>query len=247
MSENEKMCPDCAESVKLAARVCRFCAHQFTTPAEIYTAHSNVDGSDLVNVDQPTQSKHRGSIIVACSLVALLFIAYLVAMPLFTETEQQSSEIDSFLVAGDTTPAPHSWAYDTSRDDVRNAEIKSASLSSDNEVQLAMPYGGGTQAKLIVRKHPEYGIDIILQANPSQMLCDSYYGCSIDINIDGKSQKVRMVTPADYDTEVLFVKNARGFLSQLKGSKKVIVEVPFYSNGNHQFHFTTAGLVWVEK
>ncbi|MBU9174012.1 zinc ribbon domain-containing protein [Burkholderia gladioli] len=29
MREDEKQCPQCAESVKYAAKVCRFCGHQF--------------------------------------------------------------------------------------------------------------------------------------------------------------------------------------------------------------------------
>ncbi|PRH29629.1 zinc ribbon domain-containing protein [Burkholderia gladioli] len=33
MSEDEKRCPQCAESVKYAAKVCRFCGHQFGDPS----------------------------------------------------------------------------------------------------------------------------------------------------------------------------------------------------------------------
>lgn len=33
MNENEKSCPDCAETVKKAARVCRHCGHRFLAPA----------------------------------------------------------------------------------------------------------------------------------------------------------------------------------------------------------------------
>lgn len=32
MTADEKTCPDCAENVKSAAKICRFCGHTFAAP-----------------------------------------------------------------------------------------------------------------------------------------------------------------------------------------------------------------------
>jgi RNA polymerase subunit RPABC4/transcription elongation factor Spt4 len=273
MSKDEKICPDCAETVKAAARICRFCGNEFQTfstketDLEMITdttAEAESDQTDFIGV----ADKHKGSIMVALLLGLGLFGAFIISNASDTASTSTTYTDDdaalaatayadaavaaaSAVKAGQTSKSVESplsrWTYDTSRDEVRNAEIKTANLLSDNQIQLSAPYDGGTKAQILIRRHPEYGVDVMIKASPSQIICDSYDGCSIDINIDGKTQKLRMLKPADYDSELLFVSNGPSLVRKLKVSKKVVLELPFYSNGNGQFQFTTLGLEWDQK
>jgi hypothetical protein len=136
------------------------------------------------------------------------------------------------------------WRYDVQRDDVRNSEVRTASITSSNAVDFGPPYSGGSNATMTVRRHPEHGLDVIFSVRPSQMVCDLSDGCVSTINIDGRMQRIRLLMPADYDSEVLFVQNARGLLNQLRRGRRLIVELPFYQEGNRQFTFEIEGLEW---
>jgi len=154
---------------------------------------------------------------------------------------------DAAANAVEKPTAQGSWDYNTQRDEARGADIKFASVTSENEVYLSAPYGGGTRARMTIRQHPQYGLDIYFTVSPAQLLCNSYDGCTALINIDGKAHRVSLTEPADHDSEVVFVSNASSLLSKLKGSKKVIVELTVYQNGNPQWTFKTDGLEWPKK
>jgi hypothetical protein len=145
-----------------------------------------------------------------------------------------------------TSPsAPQSqWTYRTERDEVRDAEIRFATITSSNEINFAPPYDGGSSARMTIRRHPEHGLDIIFSVSPSQMVCDVSDGCRALINIDGHQERITLLMPADYSSDQLFVSNAQSLLARLRGSRRVIIELPFYQEGNRQFTFETAGLEW---
>jgi hypothetical protein len=53
-----------------------------------------------------------------------------------------------------------------------------------------------------------------------------------------------LVGPADYSSNIVFAKHGRAILRKLTGSQRVIIELPFYQEGNRQFTFNTRGLEW---
>jgi hypothetical protein len=141
--------------------------------------------------------------------------------------------------------APHShWEYRTERDEARNADIRFATVTSSNEVNFGPPYDGGSSARMTIRQHPEHGLDIMFLVQPSQMVCNISDGCRALINIDGHPERITLLTPDDYSSETLFVSGPQSLLARLRGSHRVIIELPFYQEGNRQFTFETAGLEW---
>ena len=144
-----------------------------------------------------------------------------------------------------TPTAPQTqWEYRTERDEARNAEIRFATVTSSNVVNFASPYDGGSSARMTIRRHPEHGLDITFSVQPSQMVCDVSNGCRALINIDGHQERITLLMPADYSSETLFVSGAQSLLSRIRGSRRVIIELPFYQEGNRQFTFDTSGLEW---
>jgi hypothetical protein len=53
------------------------------------------------------------------------------------------------------------WSYDNSTDKVSGKETKDAITISNNSFEMGFPYQGGTTGRIIIRKHPRYGKDII--------------------------------------------------------------------------------------
>jgi hypothetical protein len=151
---------------------------------------------------------------------------------------------DNVAAPAANPPAPQSnWTYSTSRDQVRNADIASASVRSDNTVNLDFPYGT-VGMTMTVRRHPEYGLDVIFQVDEGQILCSSYEGCHGTINIDGHTKRISLNGSADNNPAVVFARSPASVLRDLQRSHRVIIELPFYQNGNQQFTFNTSDLRW---
>jgi hypothetical protein len=139
----------------------------------------------------------------------------------------------------------NTWVYNKDRDSVSNKEGKSAFITSSNVFELGLPYQGGTEGMLMLRKHPRYGNDVIFSINTGQLLCTSLKGCEVSIRFDDNPPiKVKAMEPVDYSNTSLFLHGYSSLVKKLKISRKAIVEVTFYQQGNKAFEFNTYGLKW---
>jgi hypothetical protein len=154
-----------------------------------------------------------------------------------------NAALDS-AAAADPSPAS-SWSYSRRRDEVRNGEIVEATIRSTNTTNLEFPYGE-VGLTITVRQHPEWGRDVIFIVDEGQILC-RIRDCSGTINIDGKAQRLSLNESGDNDSSVVFASDGPGMIAKLKKARRVIVELPFFQNGNRQFTFDTAGLEWPPK
>lgn len=140
------------------------------------------------------------------------------------------------------------WSYDRRRDEVRNGDVLTASISSENSANLEFPYQGDNYLNLTIRKHPEYGLDVIIRVDKGQILCHSYSEpCSGTMNIDGRTERLTFFESADNDSSVVFASYPAALIKKLKNSNSVIIELPFFQNGNVQFKFKSKGLEWPPK
>jgi hypothetical protein len=138
---------------------------------------------------------------------------------------------------------PSAWSYDTTKDQMRGTTTYTASIDSENQLTFAFPYKGGN-ATLYVRQRPEDGLNIIVDID-GQFTCNSFTGGHVSAKFDdGSVQRFGCAEPSDGRTGELFVRNEQRFLSELKHSKKLILEAEFYEQGDQQMIFDTTGLVW---
>lgn len=266
MNGSEKQCPDCAEFVKSEARICRFCKYEFSTQPLVEATNRETDRESEFStaqdeVSEETSASAKPLLIVGAVLAGLILLATVsggqdnslavaedTAGDIEAEADAVMAEIEAATAdvpgEGSATETTDNWRYTVSQDEARGADVKTASITSDNQVFLSPPYGGGTRARLVIRQHPSYGLDIFVEARPSQIVCRSYDGCSGLINIDGRPETLSLNTSADYNSEIVFFRYPRPLLSRIQGSERVIIELPFYSNGNRQFAFSTEGLEW---
>jgi hypothetical protein len=138
------------------------------------------------------------------------------------------------------------WRYESSVDKMTGKKSESAMVISDNSLSLQMPYAGNNHGTLIVRRHPTYGLDVIVTVDKGQILCRSYDGCKISLKFDeGKPQRFAASPAADHSSEVVFIDDKKRFITSAKKAKQILVQFPMYQAGEPVLEFSVpVELVW---
>lgn len=162
---------------------------------------------------------------------------------------ERASDAALDKVGNSAAPAvtSNSWNYTTTKDELTGKEIKSACVTSENQVSLDFPYED-TTARLCVRQHPQWGRDIYVALDDDgQILCTSYEGCEVGVRF-GKAAVSRYdaTGPEDNSTTHIFVSDGSSgrFLDKLKKADETVVQLPLYQAGSQALIFKTAGLKW---
>jgi hypothetical protein len=136
------------------------------------------------------------------------------------------------------------WVYRETTDQMTGKTIRTAVIESQNTINLDFPYQGSQHARLLVRNHPQHGLDVIFQIEKGQLLChDSFGECSVVVRFDKeKPANVRFNISADNDSTVIFVANGTKFFSRLKTAKEVAIQPIIYQGGSPTLIFNTANL-----
>jgi hypothetical protein len=136
----------------------------------------------------------------------------------------------------------NTWIY-TDSNNKMGEETKYAIIWADNLVYLDFPYDGGSQGIFQVRKSSS-SLDLIFSIDKGQIDFD-YSGTNIRVKFDDEKPTIWIVSESSTnDTDVLFFSAKKLFLNKLKKSKNLVLEIPFYQNGNQQFEFNIENLVW---
>lgn len=138
------------------------------------------------------------------------------------------------------------WKYDESTEKMSGKTQKNAVIESNNSLSLGFPYAGLNHGTLIVRQHPGYGLDVILQVQKGQILCSSYGGCPIQVKFDDAAPMRFGGSPsADHDSTTIFFDGNNKFISNALKAKKILVQVNMYQAGAPILEFsTTESLKW---
>lgn len=137
------------------------------------------------------------------------------------------------------------WKIEERTDPMSDQTIKTACVTSSNQVYLSSPYGA-RGAKLCIRQHPSFGRDVYLTLDGSgQILCRSYSDCTIPIRFDDKPvQRFSGGEPSDNSSETVFITNDGRFITAAKTASRIRVQLEFYQNGAQTFDFPARGLEW---
>ncbi len=263
MDQQGKICPRCAETVKGAAQVCRYCAHEFASEP-ISTSGPIIDpepstwlppgASSEVTSKQSQPPRKTNNVLGCLGLIALIAVIVKCSqdapLPPTTEPTAKTADLDSSTNAVTSFPIDEkpksNWTVTSSTDELRGKAIHYASVSSSNSVEFDFPYNGGSSLTMTVRRHPQYGDDVVFQISKGQFTC-GIDNCRGNINFGDGAQRINLSTPEDHSSDTLFATSGGSIISKLKKSNRVIVELPFYQEGNQQFTFDTNGLLWPPK
>lgn len=151
------------------------------------------------------------------------------------------------LTIAATPPDTSGWVYSVSKDQLTGKEIKTACVTSDNQVKLDFPYEN-TTARLCVRQHPQWGRDVYFSLDDDgQILCNSSDGCNLEVRFgDGEVTRYSATEPEDNSTNMVFLADGDSddFLANVRKAKETAIQVPFYQAGSQTLLFKTADLKW---
>lgn len=144
-----------------------------------------------------------------------------------------------------TPEAPDSeWSYSTAKDEMRGSETRYAQVEAIDTIDLDFPYGE-QRGLILIRQSPKFGFDLLVGVRSGQIMCNSFSNSYISVKFDdGPIRRYGCSESSDGSSSMIFVNDGRGFLANLKKSKKVMVEAEFFQNGLQQMTFNTANLKW---
>lgn len=181
-----------------------------------------------------------------------IILGLLVSIITLNSCKQSSSEsylsdvvLDTSAVAVDTLTLESSintWEYSEEIDKMTSKSTKFASIRSNESLNLDSPYDGLNYGQLVLRK--KEGLNIYVSVGKGQITgeYDDHY---VMVRFDEeKAIRFSYSEPQDNSSDLIFIDNENKFLSELKKSKKVLISLPFYQNGNQILEFNTSDLKW---
>lgn len=195
------------------------------------------------------KQKKKTSILAWVGLVLLVLYGIGTCAEKSTDSkpsQASSATVPSNQAEGEDAANSQNWQYETSKDEMRGIESKFATTVSTNTVNFDFPYNGGSKLILTLRKRGSE-VDVMVSITKGQILC-GIQNCEAAFKFDdGAVQSITMSEPDSHASDLLFIaydKTESKIISQLKNSKKLVIEVPFYQQGKKQFTFDVSGLEW---
>jgi hypothetical protein len=243
-------CPRCRNLIDARATRCQYC-------------HVDFNEADLAALQQSAAARQRRTAVVVSAVIVIFLLVIAIGQcgprpaPNGSSPDSEPPSVnalasvpatDETLPGTDAPPAapvgepPSQWTYSRTHDELRNGDVVTARIRSTNSTNLDFPYGT-VHLNITVRRHPEWGLDVIFAVDEGQILC-RIRDCSGTISFDGAPERLSLNESADNESSVVFAQYPEAVLRKLRDSDRVIVELPFFQNGNRQFTFDTRGLDW---
>jgi hypothetical protein len=207
-----------------------------------------------------SRNKAQHFLIFALSAIAILVVFGLIhsaggrgdlnAVAVNSTPPTQPSNVASAPSTPDTntasaptdTPAS-AWKYHTESDNMGRTKTF-ACTTSTNEVTQSFPYHDSS-AELCLRRSSKDGLDAYIQLDGNGQILCGIDSCAIPIKFDGGAiQHFPGVGAADNSSDVIFINSTSRFISTLRRSKRTVIELRLYQNGDQDVVFDTAGLKW---
>ena len=165
-----------------------------------------------------------------------------------------NSLVDSSLVATniDTSENPmaevsdstdYKWKYFTHADKMSSSKNYYATVDAKDLLDFDSPYEGGSTASIVLRNRN--GVtNFYLQIDKGQFITRSS-GSYCRLKFDNLPPKTYEISePADYSSDMIFIKPYREITRLLKNHKTLIIETEFYQEGSRQMEFNISNLKW---
>jgi len=138
-----------------------------------------------------------------------------------------------------------SWNYETRTDPMSGKATRMATITSTNSLNLSWPYSGRNHGFIQVRQHPKHGLDVMVYVEKGQIMC-RFDDCKVRVKFGDKQPVTYNATePADNSSDLVFINNESAFISNARGTNRILVELTFFQNGSQILQFETKEpLVW---
>lgn len=151
------------------------------------------------------------------------------------------SPAETEKLAAEALRRAYGWQTETNTDKMSGKNSVTRSARSVNSFNLSFPYQGQQHARLVVRKHPRWGLDVLVEIERGQLICD-FDDCAINVRFDdGPIKSYRVNKPSDQSSQTFFIASTPAFLAQLAKAKKTFIELTFFQSSAHTVEFLTEG------
>jgi hypothetical protein len=134
------------------------------------------------------------------------------------------------------------WAYQESRSPMDGEVTNRACTTSDMRLDLKFPYAGGA-ASLCLVKRGQKATNVYVVLTKGQLLCHSFSPCTVRVKFDDRPPfSMTGVGTNDGRTNAAFLEPEKQFITALRRSKKVLIELTIYDNGVRVIDFDIDGL-----
>jgi hypothetical protein len=176
--------------------------------------------------------------------------AYRAALQDGVDLNEADKRIEAFYKAvGDYKGAAYKneWTYDTKKDEMRGTITHFWGVNSTDTAALEWPYKAA-RARVLVYQTEENGVisspEAMVYVDDGQLTYDRRDDY-LSAKFDDKPVDTYGGGKCGDDGRNYCFNNwltTAVFLMDLTNSRKAIIEMPFYKNGTHQFHFDISGL-----
>jgi len=138
------------------------------------------------------------------------------------------------------------WRYQEDVDKMTGKKAAYAQLDSDNSLRLSSPYAGRNHGNITVRRHPAYGVDVLVSVEKGQILCRPFRNCTIMVKFgSGAPQAYSVLESEDNSSETMFIENRARFIAAARKHTKILIQLPMHQEGEQVLEFSTpVELVW---
>ncbi|HEY0062491.1 MAG TPA: hypothetical protein VGC21_10240 [Telluria sp.] len=155
-----------------------------------------------------------------------------------------ASSSPTATAAASTTPsaaAGPKWRYESYKDEMSSAVIKTATVLSNDSLNLEFPYSGKNMGSITIRRNPKT-LDVFVAVQKGQIVC-GIQECTIKVRFDErKAMNFAATGPSDHSSDTLFLAPSSKFVDLAKASKKIRVELNMFQAGTQVLVFDSAGL-----
>lgn len=132
------------------------------------------------------------------------------------------------------------WEYDTKVDEMTGNKSYLVNIASDPSTT------DGIIAEFDLR-YSKDGNEVIFGIRDG-LINSRANGLPISVKFDdGKIEKFQAIGSSTNEYKIFFIQQPSKFITELKASKKLLIQVELYGKGNVVFHFNTRGLKWNYK
>ena len=243
MSPGTRKCPYCAEFVRPDAIVCKHCGRDLEP-----VAASTTSGRTSKPADGPSPAVVIFAIVGVLASIGLINFVRGANSPATPSDGGPASTAPRQASSIEATSAPvpvDNWTYDDQDDKLSGSKSHTACSTSTNEVTVGFPYKSGP-VRLCIRRAPRSGLNVFVQlVGTGQVLCTSYSGCSVPIRFDSAAPAhFGGAGPSDSSTDTVFLSPEAKLVSRIKSSKRIVVGLTLYQEGQQSIEWSTAGLKW---
>lgn len=131
------------------------------------------------------------------------------------------------------------WVYHDAEDASAGGRVRTAYIYSSNAMGAAADGNEAPKARLVLRRHPQWGDDVYLLSEAGDFRCGT--PCTVQVQFDEGEVRTYPASIPSSGEPAIFVEDFKRFVSALPESARVRINVELKQGGAHTPEFEVGG------